>query len=361
MPNKMMKDGEFQVGIGTSMILCFTLSKKSDIRLNMPRKARIDAPGALHHIIVRGIERTKIFRYNYDRKNFLHRLSELIPETRTDCFAWTLTPNHFHLLLKTGSVPISVLMNRLLTGYAGWFNKKHKRHGQLFQNRYKSILCQEDLYFKELVRYIHLNPLRSEIVSDMNELDTYPWCGHSVIMGNNSQSWHNIDYVHGFFSKKKRAAVKKYRSFVKKGLSESGLPDLSGGGLVRSAGGWTELKAIRKTDAFDNWTTSFLGTIKKNEHDIFEIHSIIKGKPMPTQEMTPQEMIQKLIIQEIEKSVPTMPEYWLDQLFSVNEMSLLKKMYTHIMDCSNPDEIGDVIFHISSTSGKNALKYRQNL
>ena len=70
----------------------------------------------------------------------------------------------------------------MLTGYAGWFNKRHKRHGQLFQNRYKSVLCQEDLYFKELVRYIPLNPLRSEIVSDMNELDTYPWCGHSVIM-----------------------------------------------------------------------------------------------------------------------------------------------------------------------------------
>jgi len=100
----------------------------------MPRKARIDEPGALHHIIVRGIERTKIFRSNYDRKNFLHRLSEFIPETRTDCFAWTLTLSHVHLLLRIGSVPISVLMNRLLTGYTGWFNKRHKRHGQLFQN-----------------------------------------------------------------------------------------------------------------------------------------------------------------------------------------------------------------------------------
>ncbi|ETR70102.1 MAG: hypothetical protein OMM_09067 [Candidatus Magnetoglobus multicellularis str. Araruama] len=132
----------------------------------MTRKARIDAPGALHHVIVRGIERTKIFRSNNDRKNFLHRLSGLIPETRTDCFAWTLTPNHVHLLLKTGSVPISVLMNRLLTGYAGWFNKKHKRHGQLFQNRYKSILCQEDLYFKELVRLPPLNFLKKLVCAN---------------------------------------------------------------------------------------------------------------------------------------------------------------------------------------------------
>jgi len=80
----------------------------------MPRKARIGEPGALHHIIVRGIERRKIFRSNYDQKIFFPRLSEFIPETRTDCFAWTLI--HNHLLLRTGSVPISVLMNRLLTG-----------------------------------------------------------------------------------------------------------------------------------------------------------------------------------------------------------------------------------------------------
>lgn len=149
----------------------------------MPRKARIDAPGALHHVIVRGIERGKIFRSDYDRKKFVNRLGELTAETQTDCFAWALIPNHAHLLLRTGLVPVSVLMSRLLTGYAGWFNKKYRRHGQLFQNRYKSILCQEDPYLKELIRYIHLNPLRAGLVEDMNALDSHPWCGHSVLMG----------------------------------------------------------------------------------------------------------------------------------------------------------------------------------
>ena len=127
----------------------------------MPRKARIDAPGALHHVIIRGIERRKIFRSDYDRKNFISRLSELIPESKIDCFAWALLSNHGHFLLRTGSLPLSVFMSRLLTGYAGWFNKKYRRHGQLFQNRYKSILCQQDPYLKELVRYIHLNPSQS--------------------------------------------------------------------------------------------------------------------------------------------------------------------------------------------------------
>jgi putative transposase len=212
----------------------------------MPRKARIDAPGALHHVIVRGIERRKIFRSDYDRENFLDRLSILIPETRTDCFAWSLIPNHFHLLLRTGSVPIAVLMNRLLTGYAGWFNKKYKRHGQLFQNRYKSFLCQEDLYLKELVRYIHLNPLRAGIVADMTELDEHRWCGHGVLMNKAAHPWQNIDYVYGFFSDQKNVARKRYRAFVEKGSSQGKRLDLTGGGLLRSVGGWAALKGFRK-------------------------------------------------------------------------------------------------------------------
>ena len=212
----------------------------------MPRKARIDAPGALHHVIVRGIERRKIFRSDYDRKNFLNRLGELIPETQTDCFAWAMLPNHVHLLLRTGLIPVSVLMSRLLTGYAVWFNKKYRRHGQLFQNRYKSILCQEDPYLKELVRYIHLNPLRAGLVENMKKLDRHPWCGHSVVMNKTKQPWQNVDYVYGLFSDQKRLARKRYRVFVEKGIPEGKRPDLVGGGLLRSIGGWTVLKGFRK-------------------------------------------------------------------------------------------------------------------
>jgi putative transposase len=212
----------------------------------MPRKARIDAPGALHHVIIRGIERRKIFRSDDDRRNFLSRLSELIPETKIECFAWALIPNHAHFLVRTGSVPVSVLMSRLLTGYAGWFNKKYRRHGPLFQNRYKSILCQEDPYLKELVRYIHLNPLRAGLVGDMGGLDKHPWCGHSVLMDQTKQPWQNIEYVYRLFSSHRREARKRYREFVEKGIPEGRRPDLTGGGLLRSSGGWKGLKGFRK-------------------------------------------------------------------------------------------------------------------
>ena len=106
----------------------------------MPRKARLDAPGALHHILVRGIERRKIFRDDSDRDDFLKRLGGILRESQTPCFAWALMPNHFHLLLRTGLTPLSNVMRRLLTGYAVTFNLRHRRSGHLFQNRYKSIV-----------------------------------------------------------------------------------------------------------------------------------------------------------------------------------------------------------------------------
>ncbi|MGB5618519.1 MAG: transposase, partial [Desulfobacterales bacterium] len=95
----------------------------------MPRRARIDAPGALHHIVIRGIEGKAIFKDDTDREDLIERLSSLLQETVTPCYAWALMTNHVHLLLRTGSVPIASVMRRLLTGYAVRFNRKHRRHG----------------------------------------------------------------------------------------------------------------------------------------------------------------------------------------------------------------------------------------
>lgn len=212
----------------------------------MPRKARIDAVGALHHIIVRGIERRKIFHDDDDRENFLDRLGTIVFETETTCLAWALMPNHLHLLLQTGSVPIATVMRRLLTGYAVSFNRRHRRCGQLFQNRYKSILCQQELYLLELVRYIHLNPLRAKLVADLKELDQFAYCGHAVLMGKRKEVWQETDYILRFFNAKQPIARRGYRAYVKKGIKEGRRPDLIGGGLIRSTGGWSEVKASRK-------------------------------------------------------------------------------------------------------------------
>jgi putative transposase len=211
----------------------------------MPRKARIDAPGALHHIIIRGIEKRKIFEDDKDRDQFIERLGDILTEAETPIYAWALIPNHVHLLLKTGLTPIAIIMSRLLTGYAGYFNRRHRRHGHLFQNRYKSILCQEEPYFRELVRYIHLNPLRAELVGELKALDKYPYSGHRAVLGSVRRDWQQVDYVLGFFGKTKSAARRAYRHFVEKGVSQGRRHELTGGGLVRSLGGWTAFRTLR--------------------------------------------------------------------------------------------------------------------
>ena len=242
----------------------------------MPRKARIDAPGALHHIIIRGIERRNIFRDSTDYQNFLKRLGSILSDSETPCYAWALMPNHAHLLLRTGYASISIVMRRLLTGYAQQFNRRHKRHGQLFQNRFKSILCEEDIYFQELVRYIHLNPLRGRIVENLKQLRRYPYTGHSVMMNVYKNNWQDSNYVLKLFADEESAAKRSYEEFVAKGIELGRRPELVGGGLIRSAGGWSALKALRSEatrimgDERILGSGSFVENVLKRAHEEYE-------------------------------------------------------------------------------------------
>ena len=225
----------------------------------MPRRSRIDAPGALHHIIGRGIGRRKIFLDDTDRNRFLERLGDILTETGTACYAWALIPNHFHLLLRSGGTPMPTVIQRLLSGYANSFNRRHRRHGHLFQNRYKSILCQEEPYLLELVRYIHLNPLRAGLVHDYGELCRYPYCGQSVILGKRERGWHDAAFVLQLFHKRSVTARRLYRQYVEQGIEQGRRPELVGGGLLRSYGGWAGVKALRRAGAYRKGDERILG------------------------------------------------------------------------------------------------------
>jgi hypothetical protein len=136
-------------------------------------------------------------------------------------------------------------MRRLLTGYAIAFNRRHGRHGHLFENRYKSIVCDEDSYFQGLVRYIHLNPLRAGLCSDLTGLARYPWCGHSGVVGKLQYPWHDREHVLSWFGDREDFALAAYRRFVQEGLAQGRRPELVGGGLIRTLGGWAEVQAAR--------------------------------------------------------------------------------------------------------------------
>jgi putative transposase len=212
----------------------------------MPRHARLDAPDTLHHVMVRGIERTLIFRADTDRADFLTRLAHLVAQGAWTVHAWALLPNHAHLLIRTAASPLAAGMRRLLTGYVVNFNRRYKRVGHLFQNRYKSIVVEEEPYLLELVRYIHLNPFRVRVVPDVGALDRYPWSGHSALLGTVSRPWQATETILSQFGQTAPRARAAYRAFVAAGVAYGHRPEFQGGGLRRSVGSWAEVRALRQ-------------------------------------------------------------------------------------------------------------------
>jgi len=199
----------------------------------MPRAARLDIAGVLQHVIVRGVERRDIFLDDQDRQSFVDRFANLIEQMRMECLAWALMSNHVHLLLRPSDNNLGFFMRRLLTGHAVTFNLRHHRSGHLFQNRYKSIICEEDPYLLELIRYIHLNPLRAGLVGSISELKRYPWSGHAVLMGRKGFTGQKVDEVLLHFSKRQALARKKYEAFVADGVERGKREEVVGGGLRR--------------------------------------------------------------------------------------------------------------------------------
>ncbi len=193
---------------------------------------------------------------------------------------------HFHILLRTGPTPLSKVMRRLMTGYAVTFNKRHKRSGHLFQNRYKSVICEEDPYLLELIRYIHLNPLRAKLVQDVKELDKYPRAGHSAILGRGknpllpkepdkpnklkklnkpknpekSLAQKTIEDVLLHFGETKGVARRRYRQFIRNGVDQGKRPEFQGGGLVRSSGGNKAGLLGRKNEEREKGDSRILGS-----------------------------------------------------------------------------------------------------
>ncbi len=110
-------------------------------------------------------------------------------------------------------------------------------------------MCQDNQYLLELVRYIHLNPLRAKLVSDLKKLDKYPYCGHSALIGKNKHDWQDTNYSLKFYGSKVSIARRRYREHIKKGIADGRRPDLTGGALIRSAGGWSAVKLLRKNAA----------------------------------------------------------------------------------------------------------------
>jgi REP element-mobilizing transposase RayT len=217
----------------------------------MARQPRSDAPGAIHHVMLRGIEKRPIFADDRDRRELVRRIGLVFPECDVACYAWALMPNHVHAVVRTGARPLAVAMARLGTGYAGHFNRRHHRVGHLFQNRYKAARVADDDHLRSVIRYVHRNPLRAGIVSDVAALEEYPWTGHGALLGvRRPIGFENVRFVRRLLADagvQGRAAIRAWMGE----LSEAG------------AGAQSHLAVRRELDALVRWVVDEYGVSRR--------------------------------------------------------------------------------------------------
>jgi putative transposase len=192
----------------------------------MPRMNRIQSPGSFFHIMARGIDGRNLFYDEEDHYEFLNRFRKYLIKSGFRCFSWNLMDNHYHLVIQTNENRLDSLFGPLNGGYALWYNKKYKRHGYLFQYRFKSVLCQDSHHLSDLIRYIHLNPLRANIIQSYDQLTDWKWSSHNLLIG--APNAIGADFVDkeavlGRFNQHVGDALNSYNQYMQDGIDNSNM------------------------------------------------------------------------------------------------------------------------------------------
>ncbi len=170
--------------------------------------------------MLRGNEKKDIFYSDADKLRFLETMYEKKQGNRFFLHAFCLMNNHIHLMLSEGIEDVSRVMKRITVSYVHYFNKKYKRVGHLFQDRFKSEVVDQESYILSLVRYIHQNPVKAGIVEKPSD---YRWSSYNCYLDENNYfvKMLDIDVVLGLFSEDRKAAVKKFEEYMNEDSAES--------------------------------------------------------------------------------------------------------------------------------------------
>ncbi len=193
----------------------------------MARKPRLHVPGGVYHVMLRGNGGQEIFFDEEDRYHLYLLMQEGIERFGHRIHGFCCMPNHLHLVVQVAREPLSRIMQNLGFRYTRWVNKKQSRTGHLFQGRYKAVLVDADSYLLELVRYIHLNPVRAGLVKDPVE---YPWSSHRAYLGLEELPWVQTESVLSQFAKRLVTCRKRYAIFIQKGITEGHREEFHQGG-----------------------------------------------------------------------------------------------------------------------------------
>ena len=193
----------------------------------MARKPRLHVPGGVYHVMLRGNGGQDIFFDAEDRSHLYLLIQQGVERYRHRIHGFCCMPNHLHLVIQVKEAPLSQIMQNLAFRYTRWINTKHTRSGHVFQGRYKAILVEADRYLLELVRYIHLNPVRAGFVKDPAD---YPWSSHRAYVGREELPWLWTDWVLSYFAKRVHTCRQRYAAFVQEGKGEGHREEFHKGG-----------------------------------------------------------------------------------------------------------------------------------
>jgi len=195
----------------------------------MARKPRLHEDGGVYHVMLRGNGGQDIFFDDEDRQHFYYLMEQGVARFGHRIHGFCLMGNHVHLAVQVDNEPLAKIMQNLSFRYTRWVNRKKKRIGHLFQGRYKAIMVDRDAYLLELVRYIHLNPVRAKLVCQPQD---YAWSGHRAYLGQEALAWLTTDWVYGHFGTRLATCRKRYEAFVSEGCGEGRRDAFHGGGSI---------------------------------------------------------------------------------------------------------------------------------
>lgn len=181
--------------------------EREGVRL-IARKKRIWYPGAVYHVMERGIRRKEIYKDDIDYQVFMAIMKYAIEKNESVVHAYCMMTNHFHILLETSGKEPGRFMKHLASSYAIYFNRKYSYTGHLFEGRYKACLVEDDAYFLQTSRYIHLNPVKAKLVEHPED---YPWSSYRTMLGISDDKMTDTNRTWGYFG---TDAGIRYREFV---------------------------------------------------------------------------------------------------------------------------------------------------